>query len=382
MLDPIRVPDVNELATFAAPYCVSLFMPTHPASVTAPQDQLHLKNLLSQAAEELAAEGLNRADVDGLLGPAAALVGDVNFWSTVEAGLAMYTAAGRFQSFRLPRAVDQLVVVTGRFHVKPLLAEIGRGEAYALLALSQNEVRLLRGGRLGLREMALGDIPASLAAALRFDDRERQLQSHGAGKVGAGRVAAMFHGHGRGRDTRDADLDRFFRAIDDGVVDLLAAGPSLLVLAGLPEHVARYRRLTRRSDVIDGAVVENPDGLSAAELHARAWPIVAALTTAERTDAAETWFSGSGPTLSSVAETVLAAIDGRVEVLFVPADVQHWGTADLTRRAVIEYNDRLPGAEDLLNRAAIESLSRDGRVHVVAATEVPGPGPVAAMLRY
>ena len=54
-----------------------------------------------------------------------------------------------------------------------------------------------------LVEIGLGDIPRSMGEALRFDDRERQVHSHGADRVGRGRVSATFHGHGGTKDTEE-----------------------------------------------------------------------------------------------------------------------------------------------------------------------------------
>ena len=40
------------------------------------------------------------------------------------------------------------------------------------------------------------------------------------------------------------------------------------------------------------------------------------------------------------------------------------------------------GAEDLVDRAAFETLRNRGRVFVVAADQMPGAVPLAALLRY
>ena len=370
------------MAAHTAEHCVSIVMPTHRAGPKTAQDPLRLKNLVAEAAKELAATRLRAPEVDRLLAPASSLVNDPGFWLHMEASLAIYLAEGHFRWFRLAEHLEELAVVADRWHLKPLLRAAATGQIFYVIALSQNRIRLLGGTRRGLSELALRDIPGSLAAALWFDDREGQLQSHGADRVGPGRVVATFHGHGMGKDTRDADLDRFVRAVDDGVNQILGTHGAPLVLAGVTEQVTRYRNLTRYRDVLEDAIIGNYDGLSSAELHEHAWPLVEAWFDRHRQAAATTYLAGDTATTCTLAETVLAAADGRVEELFVPAGVQRWGTAAVDQRLVTEHEGRRHGDHDLLDRAAIDTMLRGGRVHVVTPSEVPGPGPVAALLRY
>jgi hypothetical protein len=86
--------------------------------------------------------------------------------------------------------------------------------------------------------------------------------------------------------------------------------------------------------------------------------------------------------VSGAVEALQAALDGRIDTLFVPAGQQQWGTADPQTHDVAVHSGRRPGDEDLLDRAAVQTLLTSGTVYVVAPEEIPGPGPVAALLRY
>ena len=55
---------------------------------------------------------------------------------------------------------------------------------------------------------------------------------------------------------------------------------------------------------------------------------------------------------------------------------------DPTARAVEVHEERQPQDEDLLDRAATETLLHGGHVHAVTEGAVPGGGPLAAVLRY
>ena len=382
MIDLITTNDLRRLADTTAEPCVSILLPTHRLGPEQAQDPIRLKNLLARAAEQLTELGMRVPEADELLAPAARLLDDQHYWAHQDNALALYLTRQTFESYRLADPTDELVVVAGRFHLKPLLPALTTGTGFNVLALSQHQVRLLQGTSTHLTEMALGDIPPSLAQVVRFDDRERQLHSHGADRVGQGRVTATFHGHGGAKDTTKDDLGRFLKAVDDGVTDLVGQPARPLVLAGVDHVVAAYRNLSHHPRIVDTAIEGNPEQLSTSDLHARAWPIVQAVIDTDRQTAAETFSAGIEPTTSTPVEIVTAAAEGRVHTLFVPADTELWGTFDRTQHQVSEHDQHQPGDEDLADVAAIETLTTGGTIHVVPSHAIPGTGPLAAILRY
>jgi hypothetical protein len=62
--------------------------------------------------------------------------------------------------------------------------------------------------------------------------------------------------------------------------------------------------------------------------------------------------------------------------------VQRWGTFDPASATVVVRDAREAGDADLLDLAAVETLTKDGTVYVVAPADVPGGGDAAAILRY
>ncbi len=86
---------------------------------------------------------------------------------------------------------------------------------------------------------------------------------------------------------------------------------------------------------------ENPDAQSVDSLHERDFSLVAPLFERERLQAAARYreLAGTGRTSNRVTETVSAAIDGRVDVLFVAVGIRAWATE--TRRAVRSSDTRL-----------------------------------------
>lgn len=382
VIDVISTQALRSLTEVRGEHCVSIYLPTHQAGDDTSQDPIRLKNLTARAAQELRSVAEPTQDVDDMLSAVTALQGDRQFWAHQGRGLAIFIADDRTRTYRLPDPVEELVVVADRLHLKPLLPCVASGETFFVLALSQNQVRLLRGSRYSINELALDEIPESLAQALRFDDRTPQLQSHGALRTGTGQVTATFHGHGLGKDSRDADLDRFLSAVDAGVLEIVGDASAPLVLAGVDHVVARYRKLTSHRHVVDGEITGNPERISADDLHERSWPLVKPLFDAAQHEARERVLGGSERTATTLPEVVLAARDGRVRSLFVPVGVQRWGRLDADRREVEEHDERQPGDRDLLDVATLDTLLTGGRVFAVTPGDVPGDGPLSAEFRY
>ncbi len=382
MIDVISIEDIRRLADVQDEHCVSIYLPTHLSGEETTQDPIRLKTLSSRAATELRAVGVSTGSVDRLLSPLIELHDDHQFWMHQGRGLAVFVTGDGIRTYRLPDAVGELVVVADRLHLKPLLPCVTSGEVFYVLALSQHEIRLLRGSRYSVHELALDEIPASLTEALRYDDREPQLQSHATLRTGSGHVSATFHGQGAGKDTRDTDLDRFLGAVDAGVRQLIGVTGAPLVLAGVAELVARYRGTTAYPHVADGEIGGNPERTNAQELHDRAWPLVSPMFDAAKHAAHERIMAGSGPTGASVGDVVLAAHDGRVRSLFVQLGMQCWGRFDAETRHVERHDVREPGDRDLLDVATLDTLLAGGQVFAVPQADLPGAGPLLAEYRY
>jgi hypothetical protein len=382
MIDLVTSRDLLRLAATTSDHCVSIFLPTHRAGPDQVQDPIRLKNLLTRAATELTALGVGPAAADELLDPATQLLRDQRFWAHQDDGLALYLTHDTTEAYRLAEPTEELVVITDRFHLKPLIPAVATGTTFHVLALSQNRVRLLRGNATHLAEIGLGDIPPSLAQVVRFDDRERQLHSHGADRVGRGTITATFHGHGGAKDTAESDLRRFLKAVDDGLADLAPKPPPPLVLAGVDHIVAAYRNTTSRPRIIDTAIEGSPDHLDTEDVHTRAWALVRPVLDQARTNATEDFLAGSQPTAATTLEVLRAASTGRVDTLFTPSDSHRWGTFDAEHETITEHDSRQPGDHDLYDLAAIETLTHHGTVYAIPIADIPGDGPVAAILRY
>ena len=380
MADLLQWKQVHELIEQRGAPCVSVFLPTHRKSPANEQDPIRLRNLLDDAEELLVAGGLRPPEAREVLEPGRELLEHDRFWSYQSDGLSLFLVADWFRFFRLPLEVPELVVVADRFHIKPLLPLLESDRRFYVLALSKKEVRLLEGSRQSLEEVELADVPPHLLEALKDDVRKE----HVPGRGGRG-APAVFHGWGTGAEVDKVLLERYLRAVDNGLHEVLREERAPLVLAGVEYERAVFRQLTRYPYVLEEGIAGNPDELRPEELHERALAIVEPVFSRAREDAAERYLEAVGHgegAASDVGDVVRAALEGRVDVLFVSAEEQRWGTVDPHTFEVTVHSDRRPGDEDLLDRAAVQTLLTSGTVFAVPRQEVSGPGPAAALLRY
>ncbi len=353
---------------------VSIHLPTHAGSDQASQDRTRFRRLVTLAARDV--------DDPGVLDVAHDLCEQSDFWAHGTAGLTVLADRSGTTAVRLTQSAPELVVVGDRFHLKPLVAAMNRGVAFDVLALSRHAARLVRGTGTAAIEQEVPGLPAGLADALKWDDRERQLHSHASSRTGSGDVAAAFHGQGGRGDTSHADLDRYLHQVDAAVRDHRGATSRPLVLAGVDDIRSAYRSITRCRDVVDGDIAGNPDRLTAAELAARARSIVEPSTARAEQAARDAFLAGRATTLDLVESSVIAAARGRVSSIFVPADHSIWGRFDPDAGLQAEHDERQPGDHDLTDVAATETLRRGGDAYVVPAREIPRGGTVAATLRW
>ncbi len=364
--------------------CISIFLPTQRAGKEVEQNPIRFKNRLREAEERLQANGLRTPDVAAILEPAQKLLLDGHFWRNQSDGLAVFRAPDVFHYYRFPLQFEELTVVADRFHLKPMLPLLGGDARFYVLAISQDEVRLLQGTRYSVNRIDLKSAPGSLAEALRFDLPQKQLQFHSEAPPRVGKRDAVFFGTGAADpDVKNAIL-RYFQQVDRGLQDVLRHERAPLVLAGVDYLFPIYREANTYPHLLDGRIVGNPEEINAEELHRRALAIVQPYFQKSQYEAAAKCqeLLGTGLASNNLQEIVTAAYYGRVESLFVAIGTQQWGTFDPSTNTVNWHEEAKPDNEDLLDFAAIHTLTSGGAVYPVAPEEVPDQSPIAAVFRY
>ena len=376
--------DLQRLMQTEDKCCISIFMPTHPNTAQTEQDQIRFKNLIRQAEKRINETAACAKNMQSALVQGRQLLQENSFWRYAADGLALFLSTDQFQPYRLPLKFEELMVAGSRFHIKPLLPLFSSDGRFYVVALSQNEVRMLQCTRFNSMAVDLPELSGGLPAVLNYDDTGKALQFHTGTADGDGRRSAMFHGHGDGVDDGKDEIIQYFRQVDAVIDRILHNETAPLVLAGVDYLLPLYRSVSGYANLAEDGIQGNPDDLPAQTLQAKAWEIVQPYFAAsqEEESARLRQFAGTGLASGDLREIVAASIQGRVDVLFVAAGQQRWGVLAPDGSQVKLLAQADAGSEDLLNRAAMETLMHGGRVFALHPQQVPLEGPAAALFRF
>jgi hypothetical protein len=372
------------LAALEASPALSIFMPAVGLGRADRQDAVRLKNLLREARTRLGEHGLDEAAAGALLEP-------VERWAqagaplTTGGGLALYAAPGLVQPVTVGFPLPERVAVGARFVVRPLLPLLAVPEAFRVLAVSRNQVRVVECDAQGARRLELADVPGNFDEALGYEEYANEVTAHSTSSARRGRPALTFHGYGGDEsETRQDDIEHFLRRVADAVAAALPTDGAPVVLAAVEEYHPLFETANRGLPLATRGLVGNPELLDDAELGERARALLGELRQAGIRAEVERWqeLRGAGRASADAAEILRAAHDGRVEVLFLAADAELWGSYEPDLRRLSARERPEPGDVELLDLAASRTLAQGGTAWELERAEMPGAGAAAAILRY
>jgi len=356
---------------------VSIYIPTHRAG-DIEQDRIRLKNMLREAEERLTKLGIKSAEARGILQPAEQTLPDPEFWLHRGDGLAVFLSGGLFLYQILPFQLNELLVVSDHFHIKPLLEMFTEDGIFYLLAISLNRVRFFQCTHYSVADITPTNIPLSLEQALKYEQPEKQQQFHNAGPGGL-----ISFGQGIGKEFSKEAILRFFLQVNKGLKEVLQTEHAPLVLAAVDYLHSLYREANSYRNLLSEGITGNPDDLPETELQSQAWQVVKPYFEKSRKEALTTYHNsmGTGLATSDLKEAVIASHEHRISTAFVNKEKQFWGQFDPEDREVLMYDSNQPGAVDLLDLVAIKTLTGGGTVYALRPEELNGNS-VAAVFRY
>lgn len=368
-----------------APPCLSLYQTTHRQHPDNQQDPIRFGNLV-KALEESLLQKLPKQEVRLLLEPFLALADDREFWNHTNEGLAVLGAKGIFRVYRLQRPVAELVVVADSFHTKPLMRILQSADRYHVLGLNRQEAKLFEGNRDVLCEIRLHkEVPRTLTDALGEELTDSHLTVASYGGAG-GSQTPMRHGHGGKKAEADIDAERFFRAVDRGILERHSQPSGLpLILAALPEHHHLFHEISANPFLIDESIDIHPDALSSIdELRVRAWQLFEPRFLARLAALVEEFGNASAEGLGDddIAQVARSVVGGRVATLLIEADREIPGRIDAATGDIAFDNLAHPEVDDMLDDLGMSVLKMGGQVVIVPAERMPTKSGIAAIYRY
>jgi hypothetical protein len=268
--------------------------------------------------------------IHSLLEPFEELGRDREFWNHTLDGIAVLGSPGLFQVYGLQRSVPELAVVADSFHTKPLRRLLQSADRFQVLGLSLHEIKLFEGNRDALDEIDLAPgVPRTISEALgeELTEPHQTVASYGGTNPGN----SMHHGHGGKKDETEIDADRFFRAVDQAILQHHSRPSDLpLLLAALPEHHGIFRQISKNPFLVDEGIKIHPDALPLDELRERAWQIFEPQYQKRLMELTDDFAvaQSKGLGLDDVAKIAEAAVAGRIATLWIEAGREIAGQMD------------------------------------------------------
>jgi hypothetical protein len=359
--------ELGSLLEARGPASVSIYLPTSVLPQDARRDRIELKNLASQAVDQLEAE-VGRREAGGVREALDHLHDDDEFWEEQAHSLAVFASPELMRTFRLPNRLTPSVEVGDRFYVKPLLRAVTFPQAGFVLALASGSVRLIEVTREGppftAKVPGLPTDAASAAGKASIADRSpsRAIQ---------------------GSEGQKVLLRQYARKVDHALRGVLYGHELPLILAATQPLESIYRSVNSYPHLAPQAIQGSPEGASDAELADAARPVMDELYASELSglrDLFEARFNEDRAS-TDVAVVARAATYGLVDTVFVDIDEKVPGHIDEETGAVTLAEDDA-ASYGVVDEIARRALLSGGRVLAVRATDIPQNGTVAATFRY
>ncbi|MFN3687003.1 hypothetical protein [Salinarimonas sp.] len=368
-LDPVTVEEVRRLDAERGAPCVSLYMPTQPATIPSwREDTLAFRELRRDTArrlEEAQADKRAAAAIDERL---SALEDDPEFWRYMAHGLAVFATPDAVRTFRLPMQVGRRVEISDRFHVKPLAPILARPHDAYVLEMSQKRVRLLAVTEGDVSEVDVPDLPRSLDDFI-TSERTPEITDMAETQQSAEKKMRQ---------------EQFAHGIERALRPFLQNKSTPLVVAGVDTITTFFRHATHYPHLTKETISGNQEHTHDQEIAERARAIVASHEK-ERVEAliarAEALRNENRGSFD-ISEIARAAEEGRVEALVVCLDEAVYGTLEAGIGSFVPGAEASATTYDVLDELVGRTLRTGGTALAAPRGDLREGVKAAAVFRY
>jgi Bacterial archaeo-eukaryotic release factor family 3 len=364
--------------------CISILQPVQALTSRSTQKPVRLKKAIQSVEQILTARNVDPAAQRDLLEPLYELEEQEAGEERQGKGFVLFRSRRVFRHFYVSAHLDEFVTVADHFYILPLLPLAGSGKIFYILSLSQKHIRLTRCSGGASVEVALPQsVPRTLEDAMQTARPDHVLDNRAWGGPSMGSMKGVMFGTSADREAKDEYLMHFYKEVDKGLNELLKNEESAVVLAGVDYELALYHRVSSYPHLAPGGVRGAPDSFKGEELLRRAQEVAERNFAAPLEDALQAYDKlGPERRADEWKEVVKAAYQGRIAHLFLTEGAKRFGVFDKASQAVEQHDELLPGDEDLVNAAAVETLLHGGLVDIVPPERAPEGAPISALLRY
>lgn len=364
-------------------HCTSIYLPTRQTGADK-KSMIQFKNQLQEVEKELEKRGLSDTETKEYLAAGRDLLEKVSFWSNLSQGLVVFMRPGEMRTYHLPVSVAQKTYIADHFYLLPLIPLAQEKERFFVLTLSQKDIDLYVCDSQEIKEIKIEDLsPQRLEEAVGWDYEQKSLQYRVGHSVSGG--GAMFHGHGGGKEKEEEEMLQFCRAIDKGLQVALQGESAPLVVACVDHLFPIYKKANTYGNLYPENLSGNPDREPAQKVHERAHGLLKPHFQQEEAGKKDNFkeLYASSQTSWDLEDIVSAAVQGKIDTLFLREEVDVYGLFDPKDHKLEVHQEKALANASLYNLAGLKTWRQGGKVYILPQEEMPLPDmEVSALYRY
>jgi hypothetical protein len=345
--------------------------------------QTILKSCIKQAHMELKNHQLGQDEITEYLKPLESLLVNTEVWRNPSHGLAVFLDTKSIRYYLLPIRFETKVYVASDFFLKPLLPLFYENGAYYVLELSQDYTKLYEASRFSFKNLFIEDFaPDTLEKAVGADYKPKMLQVRSGQNTAGG---GNFHGLGEGKDDLKKELRFFFREIDKGVLKTIKNSKIPLIIAGTDETFSLYRSVSKYANIFETNIPGDPEFKNKNKLHEESWNLIKRHFEKKQQEKVLEFkeLYNTPKTGYEISEIIPAALQGKVDTLFVREDMELFGLYDMDNEQVTLDQAKKVTNGSLSNLVSVHAFLQGGSVYLMPAHKMPIPDrPLNAIYRY
>ncbi|MCC5987237.1 MAG: hypothetical protein JJT95_06105 [Pararhodobacter sp.] len=367
-VDIPTMPELKKLVAARGEAMVSFYLPTTPETQNIGQARTELGNLLKEAEAQLEAAGTPKRSIWPISEQVGDLMDDDDFWAHQANSLAVFVTPDSLRAFRLPNHLKAIVQVSDRFHIKPILRAVSVQQHAFVLALAENEIRLIE---------VFADLPAQVV-------RIPGMPKDAASAVGTANVNSRNYSNRKGgSEGQNVLLRAYARKVDAALRPVLSGRSEPLIIAAAEPLWSIFRSVCSHEGLAEEGIRTSPVRITPTDLAEQARPILDGLheKALEEVHALFSARENEGRATTQVARAARAATFGAVDTLLVDIDEVMPGTVD--DNGEVTFSDKESAASyGVVDEIAGRVLVSGGRVLAVRRDDIPQQESLAAILRY
>ena len=382
---PLPKQTFKNLASTHANNCISIYLSMYKTGKEQNEHlaQANLKHCIREVQAKLFEYQYSKEESKNYLKPVKQLLDSIELWRNPSDGLAIFLNPKELVYYTIPISFETKTYVADHFYLKPLLPLYSDDGLYYVLELSMDYVKLHQASKHAFKELFIEDFaPDKLEEAVGYDFKPKMLQFR-SGQ--APHSSASFHGYGEGKDDEKKEILRYFKAIDYGLKKMIGDSKAPLVLASVDKLFPLYEQVNSYSNLFESNLSGNPELWNKTQLHEESWKLVQPYFDKTKKEKLKQFkdLYHTPKTTFEVTDTISAAINGKIDTLFIQDNTDLYGTYNKKNEHVSIDKKKKVNNASLLNLSALHTIKQGGEVFLLNSEEMPlKDEPLCALLRY